>query len=795
MAAPYSSSPSREQRTATANRSGPASLGGMATSHKILTLNKEWEDKRRLASDFLEGEDVSSSDSDSSDGDIVHTPKNASDNWGVKDANAFLPKIPNSTSLSASSSKRPGSAACARETPVPIPGTRVATSILSAPSNEGRQDSASRPTETPVPLPDFGRASALNNLSDASASSSSSQAAEPRSDRSARPPSLTEESVSKAEQVRAEPEHQDQKDETEAQACPDEAKVQARRDETKAQNRPVTKIIIRKDLRFATPNELLLRIKQRIKQNAAQSSPVPRPSQSANALEAIKSNESPTDDSFKNEEYQQNASVEDEEAKDASSPYQTFPKIYLETCDGRPYSKITHPNGSIEINRGVIFPTNYKLRSEPPHYICPVRDCQTLLKNILSLSGHFSAKHCYSRFNDNRDGTISQVGKYKNLNKLSPAVVVSQNRLPQDAPPPSEARPPAWSATPAKRKLDQENRGTPAALTRSSSGSPLVVSDIPPSVVVNTDPAQVSRYILSILKPGHTVPYRGDVRAMMNLPQQRPLPTAFIEFHRDTNISSTIYACAVAYIVGVEVEGPTTCRLPRSRLSEKCIALPSALSEHTKRIFCKLTTCVSCHYRSHITRQRNTCDWAIESSSEDADAEPDGDAEGETSQSQANQTRAVTVTREARLKRAAPAAEETRPRKSVKTLPQLGDEKDSITEMESWEMAPGRLTDESGNENVAYSGPFLMSAQPFQVLPDVGIQVINALPGSSTRWTAEEDKIRLCTVANGKVRVKTGDTEFVIGPNGGFYIRPGQTCLVENRTYSTATLHCVTLTN
>lgn len=45
-------------------------------------------------------------------------------------------------------------------------------------------------------------------------------------------------------------------------------------------------------------------------------------------------------------------------------------------------------------------------------------------------------------------------------------------------------------------------------------------------------------------------------------------------------------------------------------------------------------------------------------------------------------------------------------------------------------------------------------------------------------------------MAAGKVRVKIGETSFLIGLNGAFTIKPGQSCLVENRFYLDATIHC-----
>lgn len=755
-----------------------ANGSSMATSDRIMTLNKAWEETRRQAiSESSEEDDTSTStNSDSSSGDILHVPHHASDGWRKeKNAEKLATSTPANTSavLVASSVKRPGSAFRGRETPVPVPTPQARASNATGSPADGHQDSPSRPPETPVPLPDFVRTSGLNGSSRshtpaaAAAPSSSSLAAEPRSDPAGQHPRSTEKSVAKAQQ----------KDQARANVM----KKQARKEQAMSTDRP-----------FPTPGELVARIR-----NDALKSKQSKPL--ANAVQATKPSEghSTTDDSTEDDGPDQSASYLTNGAdRSASSSPQTSLEILSEDCDGRPYHKLMYPDGTYENNRSIIFPTNYELRSEAPRYICSVRDCRTLLKNLTSLAGHFSAKHCSTTFNDNQDGTISRVGHYKNSkSKLSPAVIVSRNPIPKDAQPPVEPRTPQqWnlhnmSLSNAKRKLEKEQQ-LPVARMASSKSTPshaVVVSDIMPSVTTNAEPMQTTSYIHSILAPGHAVPTRADIRAMLDLPQKRSLPAAFIKFHQGTTISGVVYACAVAYIIGDEVKGSKACRLPPSRLSDKCIALPSILSDEAKRIFSKtLTTCVGCHYRSHVTRQRNTCDWVTDVSVEDA--EPDQNGDSETSQS-----RAVAVSQATRTKREAPVAEEERARKTVKKALRPSSERDTMVDLESWEMAPGRLTDERSGENIAYSGAFLMKNSPWRVSSDLEMQVLVALPGSRTEWAVDTDKIRLCTVASGKVRVKIGDTEFVIGPNGGFHVRPGQTWAVENRTYINATIHCVTI--
>lgn len=62
-------------------------------------------------------------------------------------------------------------------------------------------------------------------------------------------------------------------------------------------------------------------------------------------------------------------------------------------------------------------------------------------------------------------------------------------------------------------------------------------------------------------------------------------------------------------------------------------------------------------------------------------------------------------------------------------------------------------------------------------------------PGTTHRFTSAADRMRLCSVATGKVKVKTLGQDFDVGPNGMFQVKPGKTCVVENRLYGDATLH------
>ncbi|KAG6174291.1 hypothetical protein E4U51_002723 [Claviceps purpurea] len=114
-------------------------------------------------------------------------------------------------------------------------------------------------------------------------------------------------------------------------------------------------------------------------------------------------------------------------------------------------------------------------------------------------------------------------------------------------------------------------------------------------------------------------------------------------------------------------------------------------------------------------------------------------------------------------------------------------------EMESWEIAPGRVTSKDSLQNVAFSGTFLASSKPIVVCSDIAFNVLTIRPGQSHHTIVQRDMMQLYSVASGKVHITTGGVSVALGPNGMFPVRGGERCVVENRLYSAATLHCTTV--
>ncbi|KAG6006945.1 hypothetical protein E4U21_006564 [Claviceps maximensis] len=105
-------------------------------------------------------------------------------------------------------------------------------------------------------------------------------------------------------------------------------------------------------------------------------------------------------------------------------------------------------------------------------------------------------------------------------------------------------------------------------------------------------------------------------------------------------------------------------------------------------------------------------------------------------------------------------------------------------EMEDWEIAPGRVTSKDSSQT---------STTPIVVCSDISFNVLTIRPGQIYRTTKQRDKMQMYSLASGKVQVTTGGQTVQLGPNGAFPLRPGERCIIENKLYTEATLHCTTV--
>jgi len=483
--------------------------------------------------------------------------------------------------------------------------------------------------------------------------------------------------------------------------------------------------------------------------------------------------------------------------------------------------------------RGAAIPPNYKLHDDPAlPFICPVRDCRRLFKNLKGLGGHFGAGHCSSTFNDNGDGTLSKIGNYQKSGPgNTPGIIISRNPLPPDAPPPVD---PGLSvfATFQQQRMSRAQEQLAKKPTRSHETPVYPPPPLSLSAIKDRD-YTIRGYIHKHLDPDQDAFRREDIDFMLSLPRLRDLPLGWKHAHTGKTLDINHYACVVAYLTGRVVTGSEQCTAntnrPSARLSQPCIALPNGMSLSAKQAFSSLESCVGCRYWCHLQRRSNACDWCPfpmprvratgsgSGRSSSSDEEPPAMEIDDEVEAPIVGTVTETVHGNKRPKsRFYTHTSNTKDQPTVIT--QTSAQTHTITtgqsqtgnaelEMEDWEVAPGRMKDDSSNSkfmhfssthiltfaDIAFSNSYLTSNHPVTVSEDVSFNVTVLKPGHSSHWNVEDDKLRTCSVAAGKVRVTMDDNTFQLGPNGMFVIRPGQTCKVENRLYLDSVVHCTTI--
>ncbi|KAI1390376.1 uncharacterized protein F4822DRAFT_234411 [Hypoxylon trugodes] len=97
-----------------------------------------------------------------------------------------------------------------------------------------------------------------------------------------------------------------------------------------------------------------------------------------------------------------------------------------------------------------------------------------------------------------------------------------------------------------------------------------------------------------------------------------------------------------------------------------------------------------------------------------------------------------------------------------------------MLELETWEVAPGRIGDEGSDvtKNFAFSNAYLAQNHAVQIGRDIAFQVVTIKPGTTYSWGSSAKRLRLCSLASGKLQIKMHGKEFTMGPNGMVRIKP-----------------------
>ena len=78
---------------------------------------------------------------------------------------------------------------------------------------------------------------------------------------------------------------------------------------------------------------------------------------------------------------------------------------------------------------------------------------------------------------------------------------------------------------------------------------------------------------------------------------------------------------------------------------------------------------------------------------------------------------------------------------------------------------------------------------------ETSFNVMAVRPGGTIHLQPEKDRLRCVSVATGKIKVRKNGQECFLGPHGAFKVLPGESCVIENRFYIEAFVHCMSLDN
>ncbi|KAK3687743.1 hypothetical protein B0T22DRAFT_138109 [Podospora appendiculata] len=514
---------------------------------------------------------------------------------------------------------------------------------------------------------------------------------------------------------------------------------------------------------------------------------------------------------------------------------------------GRPYTMWPDESGQLAPMNGALIPAGYKLDTTHPDrpWICPVRTCRRAFLKRQDLGFHFERAHYAYLFNDNGDGTLSQTGVYKRK-KLGPGgkiiykappLVVSRNPIDQSKegplllaqPPDSAAQDQATSVS--NNTETGENRESPVSELRS-------------------DPKGLWEYIQPLLDHTDAIPDSGFVKELLPMPRQRDLViNPYRTFEKFDEKMPRDISAMIIQVTGEKVpKGCSRCREGRGPF-QGCVVIARKSNAEARS---RYISCANCLYHGNQTYcslkewvpKRNQPPFpkhgwvggraAIEAASRTAVAEGSSTPSELPPSTARNNKRSSAYDgyygREPKRYQRTPLGADVedatmldgspfrdssgrRPRgrpprsaqltqtgqsssSSSSSLVTAGYHQPAVLEMETWEVAPGRIREDSvaNGDNIAFSKAYLSTNKSIPVCEDVSFRVDTIESGATLHMEPERNMTRICSLATGKARVKLeGEAEFTIGPHGMFKVKAGVSCTVQNWLYDNAILHVTSL--
>ncbi|KAK3378721.1 hypothetical protein B0T24DRAFT_520959 [Lasiosphaeria ovina] len=433
--------------------------------------------------------------------------------------------------------------------------------------------------------------------------------------------------------------------------------------------------------------------------------------------------------------------------------------------------------------------------------------------------------HFASLLNDNGDGTLSIRGTYKakkkgvgrggKITSKAPPLVVSKDALDPNEEP---SAPPNWPQT--STYIPKYLPDSPVEHNQTTESWNTVVGPIRPPRV---DPAGLWEYLRPYLTHTRDIPDGDCVRELLQMPQLRDLNLnpyrAPLEYGER---SARDVAAMIIQVTGEEVvKNCKRCRDGKGPFSSCVVIARKADGEarlqyiscanclyHGQSTYCSIKQWVPKRDQPPFPTKRKISSTGGPFLTEEADL-MDSElqslavAEGrEQSSDRESSPPRISQSLRNRRGRSTRSSATEKPRNHEKQAPKsslisAGAFQSAETlEMETWEMAPGRLNESSSSkpQNIAFSKAYLSTNQAVQVCEDVTVRMETIHSGTALSLAAESRKIRIFSVASGKLRVKVGDEpEFIIGPHGMFKVRAGVSCTVQNAVYIDAILHMTVL--